>query len=140
MSRRRPLSDIEELLDRVTDELDEGLGSDLGLREVPVDVLDRGDAFLVRVEVPGFTEEDIHVELRDNRLLVEGERATEEAEGDLTGRYIRRERRTESVNRTITLPEEVDAEAVSASLREGLLEVTLPKAADVGEGHTIDID
>lgn len=139
MARRRPLSDIEELLDRLTDELDDGIGSDLQLHEVPVDVVDRGDAFLVRAELAGFDRDQLTVELLDDRLRIAGERATE-LEEDLTGRYIRRERSEEAVTRSISLPEKVDEDAVSATFSNGLLEVTLPKAADAGQGQEIDIE
>lgn len=139
MTRRRPLSDIEEVLDRLTDELDDGIGSDLQLHEVPVDVVDRGDAFLVRAELAGFDREQLTVELLDDRLRIAGERASE-VEEDLTGRYIRRERSEESVTRSISLPEKVDEDAVSATFSNGLLEVTLPKAADAGQGQEIDIE
>jgi HSP20 family protein len=140
MTRRRPLSDIEELLDRLTDELDEGLSTDLALHDVPVDVVDRGDAFLVSAELPGFIRDELTVELVDNRLRIEGERSTGENDEDLTGRYIRRERTRESVTRSITLPEKVDETAVSATFDQGVLSVTLPKAADVEDGQEIEIE
>lgn len=140
MTRRRPLSDIEELLDRLTDELDDGLGADLALHDVPVDVVDRGDAFLVSAELPGFAEDELTVELIDDRLRIEGERSTAESDEDLTGRYIRRERTRETVTRSITLPEKVDESAVSATFDQGVLKVTLPKAADVDDGQEIEID
>lgn len=140
MTRRRPLSDIEELLDRLTDELDDGLGADLALHDVPVDVVDRGDAFLVSAELPGFAEDELTVELIDDRLRIEAERSTAENDEDLTGRYIRRERTRETVTRSITLPEKVDESAVSATFDQGVLKVTLPKAADVDDGQEIEID
>lgn len=140
MTRRRPLSDIEEILDRLTDELDEGLGADLALHDVPVDVVDRGDAFLVSAELPGFDRDDLTVELIDDRLRIEGERSSEEDVEDLTGRYTRRERTRGAVTRSITLPEKVDESAVAATLDKGVLKVTLPKAADVEEGQEIEID
>lgn len=140
MTRRRPLSDIEELLDRLTDELDDGLGADLALHDVPVDVVDRGDAFLVTAELPGFGEDELTVELIDDRLRIEGERSSGEEDEDLTGRYIRRERTRETVTRSITLPEKVDESAVSATFDQGVLTVTLPKAADVEDGQEIEID
>lgn len=140
MSRR--LSEVEELLDRLTEELESGLGAELPLREVPVDVVDRGDAFLVTAELPGFTREQLTVELRGGRLRIAGEREAdvEADEEDLTGRFVRRERRRESVTRTVPLPEEVDESAVTATYGQGILEVTLPKAADAGEGHQIEIE
>lgn len=138
MTRRRPLSDIEELLDRLTEELDDGLGADLTLTEIPLDIVDRGDAFLVRAELAGYSSDDLEVELHDNQLRIEAKREGEAEE--LTGRYVRRERHEGAVSRSITLPEAVDETAVSATFERGLLEITLPKAADVGEGHTIEID
>jgi HSP20 family protein len=140
MTRRRPLSDIEELLNRLTEELDEGLRSDLTLHDVTVDVVDRGDAFLVTADLPGFERDDLAVELVDDRLRIQGERTGERDEEDLTGRYIRRERTREDVSRSVTLPEKVDSSAVSATFSRGVLEVTLPKAADIDEGQEIEIE
>lgn len=138
MSRRNPFREIERVLDRINDRFDDDLGAELGLHGIPVDVQDRGDAFVVTADLPGFALEDIEVELLDQTLSIDAEQTTETE--DLTGHYIRQERRTESVARSVDLPEDVEADAVDATFDNGVLTVTLPKAADAGDAHTIDVE
>lgn len=140
MSRRNPFREIEQVLDRINERFDDDLGAELGLHGVPVDVRDRGDAFVVTADLPGFELEEVEVELLDQTLSIAAESSSASDEEDLTGRYIRRERRTESVSRSVELPEDVEADAVEATFDNGVLTVTLPKAADAGDAYTIDVE
>lgn len=140
MSRRNPFREIERVLDRINDRFDDDLGAELGLQGIPVDVHDSGDAFVVTADLPGFELDDIEVELLDQTVSIEAEQTTETEAEDVTGHYIRQERRSESVSRTVELPEDVDVDAVEATFENGVLTVTLPKAADVGDAHTIDVE
>lgn len=140
MSRRNPFREIERVLDRINERFDDDIGAELGLHGVPVDVRDRGDAFVVTADLPGFDLEEVDVELRDQTLSIGAESSTENEAEDLTGRYIRRERRTESVSRSVDLPEAVEVDAVEATFDTGVLTVTLPKATDNEDAHTIDVE
>ncbi|MFB6105191.1 MAG: Hsp20/alpha crystallin family protein [Halobacteriaceae archaeon] len=140
MSRGNPFREIERVLDRINERFDEDFGTDLGFRGMPVDVQDRGDAFVVTADLPAFDSEDIEVELLEDTLSISAERTTTSDEEDLTGRYIRRERLTESASRNIELPEEVEVDAVEATFDDGVLRVTLPKAADAGDAYQIDVE
>ena len=108
-----------------------------------IDVADRGDEFVVTADLPGYQTEDIDLTLRGDELRINAERAQESetsGEEDETGRYIRKERRHQSVSRAVTLPEQVDEENVSAQYRNGVLTVTLPKTnAEEDDSHRIDI-
>ena len=76
-------------------------------------------------DLPGLSEEDVKIELEDRVLTVSGERKAEHAttkEG-----YRRVERASGSFSRSLTLPEGVDAEAVTASFDRGVLEIRIPK-------------
>jgi HSP20 family protein len=88
------------------------------------DVEERDDAYVVELELPGVRESDVEVSLAGRRLIVSGERKEKERLGLLR-------RRTRSVGRfyyEVELPGDVDEDGVTASLDEGVLTVTLPKA------------
>lgn len=145
-TRRNPFDELERLFDRMGEQFESewrpGFGSMGGLG-VPVDVADEGDAFVVTADLPGYAKEEIDLQLRDDTLLVSAEHETSEAteaERD-TVQYIRRERRAEAAKRTVTLPEDVLEDEVSASYANGVLTVTLPKAGGGdGDGHRIEVE
>lgn len=108
-----------------------------GGTQMSLDVADRGEEFVVTVDLPGFEKEDIDVRLRDDRLSIDAEREEEMEEGD--GEYLRRERSQRSVSRSVSLPEPVDGENVTAEYNNGVLSVTLPKMDGSEESREIDI-
>lgn len=103
-----------------------------------VDVEDTGDAFVVTADLPGFEKEDIDVHLRDDALQIDATHE-ESPEKDVKEQYIRRERSKRSVSRSLSLPEAVDEDAVSASFNNGVLTVELPKSRDEDDSTSIDI-
>lgn len=130
-----PFEEIEEMLERMGREFD---GDPLGVaRSTPVDVADRGDAFVVTADLPGFETEDVEVTLADSTLRIDAERSTSAETED--AEYVRRERRRESVSRSVRLPEAVDEEGVEATYTNGVLTVTLEKQSADG-GTQIDIE
>ena len=82
-------------------------------------------AFHVSAELPGMEEKDIHVDLTGNTLTIQGEKSTEKEEKDKS--FHRRERSYGRFYRAITLPVEVDQDAIKADFKNGVLELTLPK-------------
>jgi HSP20 family protein len=90
-----------------------------------VDVTEDEENVLVRAEMPGMNKDDIEVTVRDNTLLLRGEKKTEtNYEKENVHRYERRYGRFE---RVIALPEYVDSEKVAAKYEDGILTLTLPK-------------
>jgi HSP20 family protein len=92
-----------------------------------LDLYQNNDNVVAIVELPGMRREDIEISLHDGMLTISGERkreASNDAEAERTERYIGKFRRS------ITLPTRVDANKVSASYRDGILTVTLPKAEE----------
>lgn len=135
MARDNPFEKIEEMLQR----MDQELGADpfgMGASPVSVDVRDRGDAFVVTADLPGFEKEDIEVTLADRTLRIEAEH---DAAVSTEGEYVRRERRHESASRSVRLPEAVAEEGIEAAHSNGVLTVTLPKQ-DAEGGTQIDIE
>lgn len=100
-----------------------------GFRRNPaVDAREDDKGYLVEVELPGLTEKDIKLEIKDGVLSLSTAVKTEEgSEESVVGKWLRRERREFSFARSFELPDDVDAEKVSAKLRDGLLRIELPK-------------
>jgi len=134
MSRRdNPFSELERLFD---DFADFGMTS---VRPTPVDIVDEDDAFVAVVDLPGFTADDIDVQLDDERTL-HISAAHEERDEFEDATYIKRERRRESVDRTVTLPGVVDPDETEASYDNGVLRVRLGKETAEGEGTDIEVN
>ena len=97
-----------------------------GRRWIPaMDLVEAGDDFVLRADLPGVTENDVNIELEDNVLTISGERKSEHEERKEG--YYRVERASGSFSRSLTLPEGVDADRVRASFERGVLEVRIPK-------------
>jgi HSP20 family protein len=90
-----------------------------------VDVKDKGESYEVCAEVPGMTEKEISISLRENNLILEGERKKELRK---EGRdYLRNEISYGSFYRSIPFASDVDPDKVNASYKDGILTVTLEK-------------
>jgi HSP20 family protein len=90
-----------------------------------VDLLERDDSLVLKADLPGMSEDDVHIEVRDNVLTVAGERKAEH-EANENG-YYRVERSFGQFSRSLQLPDGVDADRIAASFDNGVLEVTIPK-------------
>jgi HSP20 family protein len=101
-----------------------------------MDLVETDDHFVLRADLPGMSESDVHIELEDNILTVSGERKAEHEERKEG--YYRVERSSGTFRRTLTLPEGVDAEAIKASFDRGVLEVRIPKP-EQRKPHKVEI-
>jgi HSP20 family protein len=90
-----------------------------------MDLVETEDQFVLRADLPGLSDGDVNIEVEDNVLTVSGERKSEH-ETSKEG-YHRVERAFGSFSRSLTLPEGVDADAVTASFDRGVLEIRIPK-------------
>ncbi len=138
--RKNPFEELEEMLDRVSRQVEEGMTSG-GLQvpgSVPVDVADTGDEYVVTADLPGYDTDDIDLTLSEGTLRLEANRIDDEAYAE--GTYLRRERTSTSASRRIQLPDPVDEEAVSAGYEDGVLTVHLQKQDDSEASRSIDID
>lgn len=84
-------------------------------------------AYLVSVELPGLDVADVSLEVDGNVLTLSGERRAEKVEG--SGSYHRVERRYGAFSRRFVLPDTVDTQKIDATMKQGVLTVRLPKAA-----------
>ena len=105
-------------------------------RSFRLDVVDHDKELVIRGELPGVEKDDIEVTVMGDRLMIEAEREFEEE--DKEDAYYRHEVGYGKLMRTIALPVEVDADNIHAELKDGILEVTLPKL-QVAERHTIKV-
>jgi len=94
-----------------------------------LDVSQDNDNLYVVAELPGMKRENIDISLHDGTLTLKGERKQESDEQEKKG--FRSERFFGKFSRSVTLPTRVDATNVTASYKEGLLKVVLPKAEEV---------
>jgi HSP20 family protein len=91
----------------------------------PMDLVETGDHYVLRADLPGLSEDEVNIQLDDNVLTISGERKTEH-EGQHEG-YYRLERAFGSFSRALTLPDGVDPEGVMAQFDRGVLEIRIPK-------------
>jgi HSP20 family protein len=93
----------------------------------PIDVYETADRYVITAEVPGLSRDQIDLALQDNRLTIAGARPADPTEGGAR-HYHQVERGHGMFHRTFALGDPVDATAIAADLRDGVLTVTLPKA------------
>ena len=94
-----------------------------------VDVKETDNLFILTADIPGLTKKDIKVNVADGKLSISGERTYEtDQEND---NYHYRERRFGTFDRSFKLPDTVDEEKISASFKNGILIVALPKHANI---------
>lgn len=97
-----------------------------------VDVAETQEKILVRAEVPGMKQEDIAIEFANGLLTIRGDRKLEKSEG-MT--WHRVERIYGAFSRSFTLPRTVDPEKITASYRDGILEIEVPKREEAKPKH-----
>jgi HSP20 family protein len=126
----RELDSLQGDMNRLFDQFfDDRAGNAASRRWVPaMDLVETDDHLVLRGDLPGLTEDDVDIEIKDNVLTVSGERTAQhedKAEG-----YHRVERSFGSFSRSLTLPHGVEPEKVEAKFENGVLEVEIPKPAE----------
>lgn len=104
-----------------------GVGNGVAARRwIPaMDLVEEGEEYVLRADLPGVAESDIEIELDDDVLTISGERKSEHEEK--RDGYRRIERSSGSFSRTLTVPEGIDPERIEARFENGVLEVRVPK-------------
>ncbi len=118
--QRRMNSVFEDFLSRSSSDL---WGDAAGEFLPRVDVSETGKEVRITAELPGLDEKDMEVAVTNNMLTIKGEKKVEEEEGD----YYHSERSYGYFNRTIALPQGIDADKAEAKFKKGVLKVTIPK-------------
>jgi len=92
-----------------------------------VDFFETENEFVLEMDLPGFSNEDVNITVEKGILTIHGERALESE--DAQGTYHLRERSWGKFSRSFSIPHTIDSESVDASFNRGVLTVKLPKAA-----------
>lgn len=126
-----PYRDITALRDEMNRLFTRSLGeSSGGAAWTPaMDVFDAEDAVVLKAELPGLSPDDVEIEVDDNVLTVKGERRFQDTVEE--GRYYRLERAYGQFSRSLTLPQGVKADEITADFDNGVLHVRVPKADEV---------
>ena len=95
-------------------------------KAVPIDISEVGDELKVRAEVPGFAPNDLQVSVEPRRLIISGK--AEKTEEQKTEESVYTECRSNEIFRAIDLPKDVDPAKVTATLKDGVLSLSLAKA------------
>ncbi len=128
-----PFKNILSLQERMNRMFDEAVhmghaGEALGQStwSPPVDIYETEDDIVISAEVPGMDKEDVDIQVRDNTLILKGERKLEKPEKEEG--YHRVERVYGAFSRTFMLPSTVDQDKISATYDRGVLHIKMPKA------------
>ena len=132
-----PVWSLNRTMERLLEEMWRGVGAPThaapGGFAPRIDVVEREAELLVSAELPGLDEKDFQLEIHGDVLTIRGEKRNELAEGARGWRGS--ERSYGSFRRSIQLPVEVESARASASFRNGVLTVTLPKAESARVRH-----
>ena len=93
-----------------------------------VDMYENEKEIVVKAEVPGIDQKDIHISISNGTLLIKGEMKKEEE--TIEENYYYAERAYGSFNRRLELPEKVQESKIKANFKDGILEIHLPKAPE----------
>ena len=96
--------------------------------ELRTDITDKGDAFVLEADLPGFKKDDIKIDLENDRLTIKAERHSEH-EAAKNG-YVRRERSFGSFERSFDVSG-IDTASIKANYTDGVLTLTLPKRPEL---------
>lgn len=108
-------------------------------KSLAIDVHETGDDYLIKVDLPGVSKEDIDVKLENGVLTIKAETSTQDSE-EKEGRLVRQERHFGQFLRQLSVGSDVDPHSVKAGFDSGVLSLTLPKVKQVSpEGVKIDI-
>jgi HSP20 family protein len=130
-----PFRDFDRMrrdMDRLWDSFfDRGIrgAEDQGEWLPTIDVAETKNDIVVKAEVPGMDPKEIDISLSDGTLTIRGEKKQEKEEKEENYRYI--ERSYGSFSRSIQLPKDVQRDKISATYKNGILKVTLPKSEEV---------
>lgn len=130
-----PFTSLQREIDRLFDDFTRGFPS--GVASLPgngaaallpsMDVTETDKEIEISAELPGLEEKDVQINVADSFLTIRGEKKAEKEQKDKNYRLV--ERSYGSFERTLELPEGVDADAIKATISKGVLKVTVPKPA-----------
>jgi HSP20 family protein len=127
-TRWDPLSDLLALHEQIG----QLVGTDAPGWTPPVDLYETANEFVLTAELPGLSRDQIEIHAEEYRVIIRGARAAAPGGEIPCEQFHRIERGHGRFSRAFALPEPIDIDAVAADLKDGILSVTLPKAAGRG--------
>ncbi len=128
--QRSPFYELERMrqqMDTLFNKTSEGWMPGLHAGVFPsINLTEDKNAFHIRAELPGISADDLNIEAAGNNLSISGERKIAAEKEEV--RYHRREREAGKFSRAITLPDDIDPDGIRASLSNGILKLSVPKA------------
>lgn len=126
-----PFMSLQHEIDRLFEDFSRGFptitGNGATALMPSMDVTETDKEIEITAELPGLEEKDVQINIADNILTIRGEKKAEKEQKDKNYRLV--ERSYGSFERTLELPEGVNADAIKANISKGLLKVTVPKPA-----------
>jgi HSP20 family protein len=119
--RSLDLFDWDRIFERFFDE-------PYGVRSPAVDIHEDEKGYKMEVELPGLTEKDIELKVENNVLSISSKK--EDVKEEKNKDYVRKERRSYSFSRSFSLPDTVKTDKIEANFKNGLLNITIPKAPE----------
>ncbi len=123
--------EMEQLVQRFWN--DNGDGWNYFAMAPPVDIKETDNDVTVRVDLPGVAANEVDIQLNGNQLTIRGEKKDEKEEKGET--YHRVERRSGRFSRTMTMPCAVQEDKIEATMKDGTLNVVLPKSPEAQSRH-----
>jgi HSP20 family protein len=129
---------FDELMQPVFPDSLRSFWSQGGGREPVVDFQDRGDHFVLTAELPGFDKDDVEVLIDSNAIELKAKRNSEQEDSGESG--VRRQSSYSYFQRRLTLPERIQTEKVVGTMKNGVLEVKLPKREPTSRARSRRVD
>ena len=93
------------------------------------DVRETEDTYELDVDLPGFKKDEVTVDLQDGYLTISAAKALDKDESDQKGKFLRQERYSGSMSRSFYVGDDVESADISAKYEDGILKISVPKAA-----------
>ncbi len=140
-----PLRELESTMERFNRLFDENIGRlrftdeelATGTWYPSVDIYETKDEVVLKAELPGMEKKDFSIEVKDNMLMLKGERKFERETKEEN--YYRIERSYGTFHRSFTLPAAVDRDKIKAKYKEGILEISMPKV-ETAKAKQVSVD
>ncbi len=135
----------DDIMERFTKVFDDVFNQDFfpsvskDYQSLRTDITESNDAYLVEADLPGFSKDDIQIEIENNQLTIRAKREDEKEERDKDDRFIRKERHFGEFVRSFYV-ENIDQDKVDATLKDGVLQITLPKLKPDKDGSAKRIE
>ena len=94
------------------------------------DIQEKGDKYILDMDLPGYDKEDIKAQLKDGYLTITAQKNTSNEDKDEMGNYIRRERYCGKCSRSFYVGDSIKEEDIKANFNNGILELTFPKEVE----------